>query len=114
VRHGPRSEDEALERFLIFQPPIFIGEAEQNHKAETWLEILENIFNVPQYSEDRMIKFATSCLQGPAKDWWIQVQEEWKQNEVKWRWNTFVLVFRSKFIPRWVVENREDEFQNLK
>jgi hypothetical protein len=27
-------EDEALERFLKFQPPIFIGGAEQDQKAE--------------------------------------------------------------------------------
>jgi hypothetical protein len=25
-----------------------------------------------------------------------------------------VLVFRAKFIPQWVVEKGEDEFQNLK
>jgi hypothetical protein len=33
-RHEPRGEDEALERFLKFQPPIFVGEAEQDYKAE--------------------------------------------------------------------------------
>jgi hypothetical protein len=76
VRRGPRGEDEALERFLIFQPPIFVGEAEQNQKAEAWLESLENIFNVLQYSEESMIKFATYCLWGSARDWWIRVQEE--------------------------------------
>jgi hypothetical protein len=43
-RRGPRGEDEALERFLKFQPPIFVGEVEQDHKAKAWLEILEDIF----------------------------------------------------------------------
>jgi hypothetical protein len=27
-RKGPRGEDKVLERFLKFQPPIFVGEAE--------------------------------------------------------------------------------------
>jgi hypothetical protein len=107
-------EDEALERFLKFQPPIFVGGAEQDQKAEAWLEGLEDIFNVLQYSEKRMIKFATFRLRGPARDWWIRVQEAWKQDGVEWNWNTFVLVFRTEFIPQWVVEKKEDEFQNLK
>jgi hypothetical protein len=113
-RHGPRSEDEALERFLKLQPSIFIGGAEQDHKAEAWLESLEDIFKTLQYSEERMIKFATFRLRGPARDWWIRVQEAWKQNGVEWSWNTFVLVFKAEFIPQWVVEKREDEFLNLK
>jgi hypothetical protein len=43
-RRGLRGEDEALECFLKFQPPIFVGGAEQDHKVEAWLENLEDIF----------------------------------------------------------------------
>jgi hypothetical protein len=67
-RYGPRGEDETLERFLKFQPPIFIGEGEQDRKAEVWLESLEDIFKTLQYSEKHMIKFATFHLRGPARD----------------------------------------------
>jgi hypothetical protein len=67
----PLGENEALERFLKFQPPIFIGEAEQDHKVEAWLESLEDIFKTLQYSEERMIKFAAFRLHGPARYWWI-------------------------------------------
>jgi hypothetical protein len=69
-RRGPRGEDEALERFLKFQPPIFVREAEQDHKAEAWLESLEDIFKTLNYSKERMIKLATFWLRGPVKDWW--------------------------------------------
>jgi hypothetical protein len=64
-----RGEDEALERFLKFKPPIFVGEAEQDQKAEAWLESLEDIFRTLQYSEERMIKFTTFHLRGPARNW---------------------------------------------
>jgi hypothetical protein len=40
----PKGEDEALECFLKFQPPLFMGEVEQDQKAEVWLENLEDIF----------------------------------------------------------------------
>jgi hypothetical protein len=33
-RCGPRGKDEALECFLKFQPHIFVGETEQDHKNE--------------------------------------------------------------------------------
>jgi hypothetical protein len=64
-------EDEALERFLKFERPIFVGGAEQDHKAEAWLEGLEDIFNILQYFEERMIKFATFRLRGLVRDEWI-------------------------------------------
>jgi hypothetical protein len=32
---------------------------------------------------------------------------------MEWSCSTFVLVFRVEFIPKWVVEKRKDEFQNL-
>jgi hypothetical protein len=67
-RRGPQREDEVLKCFLKFQSPIFVGEVEQDQKAEAWLESLEDIFRTLQYSEERMIKFSTFCLHGPARD----------------------------------------------
>jgi hypothetical protein len=43
-KRRPSVEDEALERYLKFQPSIFVGEAEQDQKAKVWLESLEDIF----------------------------------------------------------------------
>jgi hypothetical protein len=67
-RRGLRGEDEAVECFLKFQPPIFVGEAKQDQKAEAWLESLEDIFSTLQYSEEQMIKFVTFRLRGLARD----------------------------------------------
>jgi hypothetical protein len=73
-RHGHRREDEALERFLNFLPPIFIGETEQDHKAKAWLECLGYIFKTLNYSKENMIKFVTFRLRGPTKNEWTRVQ----------------------------------------
>jgi hypothetical protein len=98
-RRGPQGENETLECFLRFQPPIFVGEAEQDHKAEAWLESLEDIFKTLNYSEERMIKFATFRLRGPTKDWWTRVQDACEQSGMAWNWCTFALVFRDEYIP---------------
>jgi hypothetical protein len=67
-RREPQDENEALERFQKFESPIFVGEAEQDHKAEAWLESLEDIFKIMQYPDERMSKFAIFCLHGPPRD----------------------------------------------
>jgi hypothetical protein len=43
-RRAPQGEDMALERFLKFQHPTFYGEADQDQKAEQWMEQMEDIF----------------------------------------------------------------------
>ncbi|KAI5649870.1 hypothetical protein M9H77_35875 [Catharanthus roseus] len=49
--------DEALERFLKFQPPEFYGEAEQETK------------------DALRVTFAAFRLHGMAKDWWLRASE---------------------------------------
>jgi hypothetical protein len=83
-RRGPRSDDETLERFLKFEPPIFVGEEEHDEKAEAWLESLEDIFKTLQYVEERMIKFTTFSLCGSARDWWTRVQDTREQSGMEW------------------------------
>ena len=52
-----RGEDRALERFLKFNPPKFLGEPDPE-VAENWLERMTNIFAALDYSEDRRVNFA--------------------------------------------------------
>ncbi|KAK4421796.1 hypothetical protein Salat_2130200 [Sesamum alatum] len=50
--------DQALERFLRFQPPKFFGEPD-DYKAESWLDETENIFKVLRYDDEQKISFST-------------------------------------------------------
>jgi hypothetical protein len=63
----------ALKRFFKFQPPTFIGEAEQEQQAEQWVEQMKDIFQTLQYSEQQKVKFAAFQLRGPAQDWWQSI-----------------------------------------
>jgi hypothetical protein len=72
---GPREEDEALEKFLKFQPLTFFGEVEQDQKAELWLESIEDILKTLLYSKERMVKLVALRLRGPTGDWWMKILE---------------------------------------
>ena len=47
-----RGDDRALERFLKFAPPKFIGEPNPE-LADNWLERMTNIFAILDYTEER-------------------------------------------------------------
>ncbi|XP_027166433.1 uncharacterized protein LOC113766437 [Coffea eugenioides] len=75
-RHGPgplnqpggqdRGEDRALERFLKFNPPKFIGETDPEI-AENWLERMINIFATLDYTNDRRVNFTAFQFEGVAQ-----------------------------------------------
>lgn len=106
--------DFALAKFLKFQPPEFYGKAEQEQEAELWIEKMEDIYSALQYADERKVNFAAFRLRGLAKDWWRRISERRQQEERPWSWIDFLDEFRREFIPRWIVEKREDEFQSLK
>ncbi|XP_027122084.1 uncharacterized protein [Coffea arabica] len=70
-----RGEDRALERFLKFNPPKFIGEPDPEI-AENWLERMTNIFAVLDYTEDRRVNFTAFQFEEVALTWdceiWIR------------------------------------------
>nr|XP_027083562.1 uncharacterized protein LOC113705852 [Coffea arabica] len=61
-----RGEDRALERFLKFNPPNFLGEPDPEI-AENWLERMSNIFAALDYTENRRMNFATFQFEGLAQ-----------------------------------------------
>nr|XP_027101208.1 uncharacterized protein LOC113720729 [Coffea arabica] len=82
-----KGEDRALEKFLKFNPPKFLGEPDPE-TAENWLERMTNIFTALDYSEDR--------------------------TQTSWTWENFTSEFTEKFLPPLIQEKREDEFIKLK
>ncbi|KAI5672740.1 hypothetical protein M9H77_13104 [Catharanthus roseus] len=59
--------DEALEQFLKFRPPEFYGEAEQETKAELFLEQLNGIYDTLRYEDTLRVTFVAFRLRGMAK-----------------------------------------------
>ncbi|KAI5682129.1 hypothetical protein M9H77_03357 [Catharanthus roseus] len=49
-----------------------------------------------------------------AKDWWLRASEARTVKNQPWTWNDFQEEFKNEYISRWVREQREDEFQQLR
>ncbi|XP_071933124.1 uncharacterized protein [Coffea arabica] len=62
-----RGEDRALERFLKFVPPNFIG-GPNPELAENWLERMTNIFTALDYTEERRVKFVAFQFESVISD----------------------------------------------
>ena len=60
------SNDAALERFHKFRPPKFGGIGGEE-AAETWIESMNDIYEVLQYTDTRKVAFGKFQLEGPAK-----------------------------------------------
>jgi hypothetical protein len=103
-----------LDRFLQCHPPQFLPIPNKKQEAELWIEQMEEIFTVLNCTEQRKVQLATFQLQGPAQDFWLKKKEVHKREQKEWTWADFQKEFKSQFIPRWIVEKKEDEFQNLK
>ncbi|KAK4425074.1 hypothetical protein Salat_1701100 [Sesamum alatum] len=103
---------QALERFLHFQLPKFLGEPDY-YKAESWLEEIEKIFKVLRYDDEQKISFSTFRFEEMAHNWWRVVEARWQREETPHTWINFVKEFNDKFVPQVVRDRREEEFVNL-
>ncbi|KAK6138976.1 hypothetical protein DH2020_027276 [Rehmannia glutinosa] len=56
------TQDRVLERFLRFNPPVFIGEPD-DVKAEYWLEKIDSIFSALNYTEEQQLTLVVFCLE---------------------------------------------------
>ena len=105
-------EDKTLTRFLRFNPPRFKGEPD-DRKAEAWIQEIEKIFRVLNYSERQQVKYATFLFEDAACYWWRIIEREWNEEGIDWTWEAFKAEFLQKFIPQVLRDAREREFMNL-
>ncbi|XP_012833825.1 PREDICTED: uncharacterized protein LOC105954689 [Erythranthe guttata] len=112
AEHAMPMEDQRFERFLRFRPPKFVGEPD-DRKAENWLNELEKIFEVTNYSDSQKVSYAAFQLEETARHWWRVVNQKWAQNNTARTWANFVQEFNEKFIPKVVKNARERDFMNL-
>nr|XP_027071861.1 uncharacterized protein LOC113696682 [Coffea arabica] len=108
-----RGKDRALERFLKFNPPKFIGGPDPE-LAENWLERMTNIFAALDYAEERRLTFAVFQFEGAARAWWDMIRGKWKRAQTPWTWENLLREFNKKFLPPLIQEKWEDEFIKVK
>ncbi|KZV40165.1 hypothetical protein F511_29709 [Dorcoceras hygrometricum] len=79
-----------LARFQRMNPPMFIG-VEAGLLAERWLEHMEELFDVVEYSQERRLKLAVLQLREHAQRWWKGTSRVMRDTGVVISWESFLL-----------------------
>jgi hypothetical protein len=106
-------KDLTLELFLKFRPPLYQRKPDIEREAKTRIEQIEDIFVVLNYLNKRNVQFAAFDCR-TRRDWWIWKKETREMEQRAWVCGNFVTKFMEQFIPRWIIEMREDDFYNCK
>ena len=75
-----RRKDRALERFLKFAPPKFLGGPDPE-MTENWLGKIINIFAALNYTEKRGVNFAAFQFEGVGRAWWNMIRGTKKKHK---------------------------------
>ncbi|XP_035542830.1 uncharacterized protein LOC118345283 [Juglans regia] len=104
-----------LEQFSRPHPPTFDGRL-NSLDAESWIERMEQIFEMLYYTDDQKAKYATYHLIDMANKWWKStralVQLELGE-AVPISWEHFKKIFLDHFFPRTLQESRARQFMDL-
>ncbi|MQM07010.1 hypothetical protein Taro_039844 [Colocasia esculenta] len=108
--HGGPS---TMERFNRMTPPSFNGESDPL-MAESWLRETEKIFRAIRCPDEDKVTLATYMLQERADVWWSSLlRTHIEDGAVGVAWDTFVRLFRAKFVPKHIQDKMEQEFLSL-
>jgi hypothetical protein len=99
--------------FLYGHPPVF-SHAVDPLEAEDWLRAVEKQLNIAQCNDHEKVLYASGQLQGAAQTWWESYQAARPNNAPATTWNEFVRDFKARHIPAGLVEQKQDEFRNLR
>ena len=96
--------------------PTFIGN-ESHEGSERWLEHVEKTFQVMQSQgslpAERWVETITWLLGREPAAWWNQKTYGWSPEE-KADWMNFRQLFYKRFIPPAYLDQKKQEFTNLK
>src|SRR5262249_25847810 len=101
-----------LDRFRRLGPPSFKGESNPD-VAEGWVRAVEKIFRAIRCTEEEKVDLATFTLQDDADAWWDSTFRTIFQHRAGITWDEFLRVFREKYFPRHVRDQKVQEFLSL-
>jgi hypothetical protein len=112
--YGHHGSDAAIlyKEFLSTQPPVF-SKAEDPLEAKDWLRTIEQKLGLVRCDDVQKTQCAAQQLQGQAGAWW----EEYlalQPNGHQISWAKFREVFRTRYIPKALMEIKFNEFLDLK
>ena len=83
-------------------------------EAEDWLRAVEKQLNLAQCNDQEKVLYASGQLQGAAQTWWESYQAARPNNAPATTWNEFVRDFKARHVPTGLVEQKQEEFRNLR
>lgn len=98
-----------LEEFIKFKPPFFEGRSDP-FAAESWLKMVNMMFNSIGVPRKYRVRFATYLFDGPAEEWWDLRSIDGK---VERSWKTFMTVFRNAYILGSPDQDMVSQFRKL-
>lgn len=97
--------------FQSVKPPEFTGTADPV-EARIWLKEIEKAFVLVNLEVDRKTVFASHMLKGEALYWWESVSAMEEAEVITW--DRFTELFLEKYFPRYVQNQMELKFFELK
>ncbi|KZV33719.1 hypothetical protein F511_33352 [Dorcoceras hygrometricum] len=85
-----------LARFQRMNPLTFNG-AESGLIAEGWLEHMEELFDVIEYSPERRLKLVVLQLREHAQCWWKGTSRVMRETGALISWESFCAAFRKEY-----------------
>ncbi|XP_063942816.1 uncharacterized protein LOC135150444 [Daucus carota subsp. sativus] len=97
--------------FQAVNPPEFKGSADPV-AAQTWLKEMEKCFELVPACAEQKTKFASHYLKNEATYWWESVKN--MEGTVEISWERFKELFLEKYFPRFLQDQMELNFLELK
>ena len=101
----------SFKAFQSLRPPEFKGTANPV-EARVWLKEMEKSFEILQITEEQKTVFATYILKGEANFWW-ESKKNLEGDDVV-TWERFSKLFLDKYFPKYMENQMELKFLELK
>ncbi|XP_073153179.1 uncharacterized protein [Henckelia pumila] len=102
-----------LKRFQSFRPSYLNGK-ENPVDCESWLEDIDQLFELLDYSDDRRTRLVMHQLQGVAMSWWMTTKRCKENKGTEITWALFRAEFYKRFFPVSYRKDKGAEFENFR
>jgi len=112
-QNQPGGASNKRREFMQGHPPVF-SHAAVPLEADDWLRAVERQLNVVQCDDAQKVLYASGQLQGAAQTWWESYQAARPANAAPVTRQQFSRDFKARHIPDGVIEQKQEEFRNLR
>nr|CAD1830185.1 unnamed protein product [Ananas comosus var. bracteatus] len=104
----------ALTRFMKFHPPTFDGEVIDPWTVETWLAMIETLFEDIYTREQDKVHLAAHCFDKRARVWWRRVKQDRSPDLPPVDWEEFRGLMFVEYFPDSDKRKMREDFRKLK